>query len=206
MEFENSSNHENGLRQLQIAAALEAEARSSDSIYDFYNYALELYIDHPFIGGGLQVAARIIEPQDKVLGAEEGIPAAVSFYNGIILGARVADIQGGQVLLDSLTKAPIPYPADPSGDTFEALHVAAGLFLEKGREVYETSSAYHPVIESWIDQLVPDVTKQMYLKCGFGMMLHMINGAERILRHEQAETALEDCDWDAELMKLTQNE
>lgn len=203
MEFEYRISHEYGQRQLQLAAQLEAESQSAGQIYEYHNSLIDRYIDHHFIGDGMQSIARIIELQDRLLGNAEGAAVSISFYRGVIIGARVADMQGGELLLDSLPKAPIPYIEETTGDVFEDTRILRGLYIEKGREVYETSRSYHPLIESWTDSLVPDVTKQVYLKCGFGMMLHMINGAERIIRYEDAERALENCDWDLELIKLT---
>lgn len=74
--------------------------------------------------------------------------------------------------------------------------------MEKYGEAYQTATAYHPLIERWADHLVPDITKQLYFKSGFGMLLSLMQDAERIERYASLEEELENCDWDAELMKL----
>jgi hypothetical protein len=79
--------------------------------------------------------------------------------------------------------------------------------MEKGYNGYVEAQEFHWIFEEYEDKLVSDVTKQTFLKNGFGMALAMASEvSEKIDRQKEIDAELEgieDFDWDTAFKELS---
>lgn len=161
----------------------------------------ELAQRHPEAYETSREISMVIEPIDSNGAFDENCGAAQAFFMGMILGTKAAGLLSTEAVHDmrlaSLPKATI---SDDS-DAFNYIHAQGQLFMEKGIRAYAEAHHYHWIFDQYEDQLVPDVTKQHFLKSGFGMAMDMTNEVSLTsdIRKELSSElqSMDSLDWDS---------
>lgn len=161
----------------------------------------ELAQRHPETYETAREISMVIEPIDSNGTFDENCGAAQAFFMGMVLGARAAGLLSTEAVhnmrLASLPKAII----SDASDVFGFIHAQGQLFMEKGIRAYTKADHYHWLFDEYEDQLMPDVTKQNFLKSGFGLALDMTNEVSQTsdIRKELSSDlhSIDSLDWDS---------
>lgn len=167
--------------------------------------------------------AECVEPTDPALGQDEELPRGMAFYDGCILGMRVAeDILGGN-FLSKLNRVGVNFTSTEKyeeGSQEEADEIARQV-CAFGEEGYNYYREYSDMIEELEDE-ISEVQYASYVRLGFGFLMRNVRAieekdAERAYQRdrqvfevevetmEHTSRAQVDEEWDAWLRDLTNN-
>lgn len=195
----------------QAAGFVEGDigARSPD---DYVSELIEDLKRRPMFATLVSVANEV-EPYDRVLGFDDQAPTGMTFIAGGIIAVRLADqyltAAQRQAIRRYETGIAVSFDVGDSGfadiqDDSNAAHMELGA---QGWRLAEP--AFGDLFEAWEDDICPDVSKQMFLRNGFGYLVHIAS----MLHQQQLRAELEDAvtraefgsiEWDDEFARLAE--
>lgn len=153
-----------------------------------------------------QEIAIAIEPRDRVLGADPHLETASAFFTGAVFGVRIATgFLPGQTLRN-MPNVPITKLSE-NEDALQAVHDTVSDILDCSERGYAAASAYHELFEEWEDVVCPDVAKQPFLKRGFGLVIYMMQEAQKAVEVAELQAQYDaippdGANWDSEFIEL----
>lgn len=191
------------------ADILRLDSVSCDSLPAYFNG-----LDHRLNLSGqslgvLTTAASLMESYDVVL--ERTDPrhqAANSFLRGCALAVRVASemLPAGSIAHLGEASFNDVYFTDDADEVTRRSEYSQ-LITRVSNEGYHLASAYHSLLDDWIDELNSNISLQTETRLGFGFVFYLIHDyLERSARDDM--TAMEELldegaiDWDEEFAEL----
>jgi hypothetical protein len=159
----------------------------------------------------VECAAAEIEPYDRVTGFPEPAECAQAFCDGATPAIYLAQKYLTLIERDDMAYQEIDIfcPTDEGSPEFadqqEASYFAHMEIAGKGWALAEP--AFGDLFEEWEPSACPDVSKQIYLRSGFGFVIYLASQIHhktlaKELEFLADEVATEEFDWDAALAGL----
>lgn len=151
--------------------------------------------------------AVMIEPTDRSIGDTDRGPSANAFFSGALLGLHVLQECVPDRVKDSIPKVKIAMPLSERADDdqLHADHERAESVIAHGEQGAAAVPELTELVESWAEDVTPDITRQPYVRRGFGFVMYIAVEANRItdLAAMEAEVySAPDWNWDAGLQEL----
>lgn len=144
----------------------------------------------------------VVEPTDRVLGEDKDYPAASAFFQGAVLGLLVTQECASKEIRLKMLELQVGEDNEDE-DTLHRFHNLADSIIDLGEQGCAKFPELTELIESWEDEIVPDVRYQPFVRRGFGMMMHLMHTANEQVMTEELERAVRDgVDWDADFSQL----
>lgn len=151
--------------------------------------------------------AVMVEPTDRSIGDVDGKPSANAFFSGALIGLHVLQQCVPERVKDSIPQVEIAMPLSEQAvdDQQHADHERAESVIAHGEQGAAATPEVTELVESWAEEVTPDITRQPYVRRGFGFVMYIAVEANRfadLATMEAEASAASDWNWDAGLQEL----
>lgn len=149
----------------------------------------------------------VVEPYDSELGSDPNLHVANMFAAGALLGLHVMKRCCPAKIEQKALEVDISKDNHNDDDQSRLSFVADSLVHEGDRGFASVPEELANLIESWEEQITPDIRYQPYFHRGFGVMMRLIDKASDLIEHEKYQAELDiifrdGLDWDSEFKDL----
>ena len=194
------------------ADMLRLDSVSCDSLPAYFGGLDQRLVRSGPVAAALTWAAVLMEPYDVAL--ERTDPkelASKSFLRGSSLALQAAKKLLPLSAITHLGEFEIETEMSDDANEVTRRNEFGQLIMQLSEKGYNLASAYHGLLDEWIDELNPYISQQVNTKLGFGFVFFLIhNYYERTAREDMG--ALADLldegaiDWDEEFAELDSEE
>lgn len=159
------------------------------------NYSSDPWTSH------IRGIAFTIEPVDRLLGYDQTFPATGAFLRGATLGMHVIRKCAPPEVQQKISELHRP-DTTKGNDRLQRLHDSADQIIEDGGRGCAQTPELAALIESWEDEITPDVCSQPFVRYGFGILMSFLHEADGLVAADELRRADRDgVDWNAAFLQ-----
>jgi hypothetical protein len=188
-------------------ALLQAERAEHGTMQGFLDGLQRRYSASLWLGTITRISV-IVEPTDRTLGIDSELQTANAFYVGCLIGLHVVEQCTPRAIKEKVPGVQLALPPGPKRDedALQNEHENAETIVMNGERGLDSFPALAHLIGAWEDEITSDITRQPFIRRGFGLMLYAIHEANQARIQadmERVADAGQDWDWDGALKGLT---
>jgi hypothetical protein len=179
------------------------EGRASQPSMEVYLASLKRRYMRDTWFGHISNLAIFVEPIDKELGREKGTPSAQAFFNGGLIAVEATRQSLSREINETMQNVVLVKDTKDPDELVRIQNIADDI-IDYGDVGYTLYPALAEVVDSWEDEVSPEVIYQPFVKRGFGVVMYLAYTACEIAATEEIMQADRNgVDWDAMLASLS---
>jgi len=166
-------------------------------------YGLEKRYEEDYLYSLTIQLAGAVEPIDRSIGIDPEYPYAQNFLHGTTLGLHVIKNCVPKPVQEAIKRLSILVEVDETDEQQNISNVANQL-VAYGDEGVILVPKVAELLDQWSEQITPDYRHQIFVRRGFGLLMHMTNAANNLAIGEEMErgSVSGTVDWNRALINL----